>query len=284
MSPRTHAVRVGLGRGWTEFVLSLRSPQDLSFYMLMGLLALGYLYLQRDTPVAGTSLLLPSVALPGILGALVVIGTVAGPASSLALEREDGTLLRARAVPHGLVAYVTGQLLLHSVSLLPLLAVVLLPSALLFEGLAHRGAAGWLTVLWVVPLGLLATMPIGIIIGSSVAGVQRVWTWGMFPLMVLAGISGIFAPIQHLWGWVQGIAQVFPMYWVGLGMRSAFLPDAAAAIEIGGSWRSLETAAVLSAWAVVGIVVAPIVLRRAARRQSGAAVQQAREAAAQWVR
>ncbi|HEX2176684.1 MAG TPA: hypothetical protein VHG70_12305 [Nocardioidaceae bacterium] len=47
---------------------------------------------------------------------------------------------------------------------------------------------------------------------------------GMLPVMVLAGISGIFYPIQQLWGWVQVLAQVFPMYWLGLGMRSAFFP------------------------------------------------------------
>jgi ABC-2 type transport system permease protein len=106
----------------------------------------------------------------------------------------------------------------------------------------------------------------------------------MLPILVLVAISGILYPMDALWGWVQGVAQVFPMYWLGLGMRSAFLPDAAAAIEIGGSWRTLETVAVLSACAIAGIVMAPRVLRRMARRQSGAAVQAARDQAAQWVR
>ena len=93
----------------------------------------------------------------------------------------------------------------------------------------------------------------------------------MMPVLVLLGISGIFYPIQDLWRWVQVVAQLFPMYWLGLGMRSAFLPDAAAAAEIGGSWRTLETVLVLGAWATVGLLVAPGVLRRMARRQSGSA-------------
>ena len=62
-------------------------------------------------------------------------------------------------------------------------------------------------------------------------------------------------------------------------MRSAFLPDDAAAIEIGESWRQLETAAVLRAWAVAGLVLAPIVLRRMARRESGSSVAERREKA-----
>jgi ABC-2 type transport system permease protein len=82
---------------------------------------------------------------------------------------------------------------------------------------------------------------------------------------------------------VQGIAQVFPIYWLGLGMRSALLPDDLAAVEIGGSWRHLETLGVLSVWVVIGLVFAPIVLRRMARRESGSQVAARREAAMQRV-
>jgi ABC-2 type transport system permease protein len=74
------------------------------------------------------------------------------------------------------------------------------------------------------------------------------------------------------------------MYWIGLGMRSAFLPDAAAALEVGGSWRTAQTVLVLGTWAVIGLVVTPLVLRRMARRQSGSQVEAARQAALQWVR
>ena len=131
-------------------------------------------------------------------------------------------------------------------------------------------------------LGLLAALPIGMMIGALVPNVQKVGMWGMLPVMVLAGISGIFYPMQALWGWVQVVAQVFPMYWMGLGMRSAFLPDSTPWIEIGGSWRTLETVRSW-AWAVVGALVVPALLRRMARRQSGSQVAAAREAATQWV-
>ena len=144
--------------------------------------------------------------------------------------------------------------------------------------------SGWFTVVGVMVLGLLALLPIGMAIGAAVPGVQKVGMWGMFPVMTLAAISGIFYPVQALWGWVQVVAQVFPMYWLGLGMRSAFLPDSYAAAEIGGSWRTLETVAVLGVWVVVGALVAPALLRRMARRQSGSQVAAAREAATQWVK
>ena len=167
---------------------------------------------------------------------------------------------------------------------MPQLLVILIPSFLLFDDLMAGGASGWLTVAWVLVLGLLAMMPLGMIIGALVPNMQKVGTWGMLPILVLTGISGIFYPIQQLWGWVQVVAQIFPTYWIGLGMRSAFLPDSAAALEIGDSWRTPQTALVLAAWAIAGIIVTPVVLRRMARRQSGSQMEAARETAAQWVR
>lgn len=284
MNPKAHAIRLGLRRGWIEFVQSVRSPQDQGYYVFTAVAVLGYLLIRRDTEVEGTDLLLPSVAMPSIIGALIAFGVVIGPAYALAMEREDGTLLRAKAVPNGLVGYFTGQLLFQSLGLVPQLLIILVPSFLIFDNLMSNGAQGWFTVCWVLVLGLLAMMPIGMIIGALVPGTQKVGTWGMLPILVLAGISGIFYPIQQMWGWVQVVAQFFPMYWIGLGMRSAFLPDAAAALEVGGSWRTAQTVLVLGTWAVIGLVVTPLVLRRMARRQSGSQVEAAREAALQWIR
>jgi ABC-2 type transport system permease protein len=283
VNPTVHAVRIGIRRGWTEFVQSIRSTQDQGYYVFTAFLVLGYLFLRRDTEVGGTDLLLPSVALPSILGALVVFGVVIGPAYSLAMEKEDGTLLRHKAVPHGLHGYFTGQLLFQSLGLVPQMLVILVPSFLLFDDLV-ADTSGWFTVGWVLVLGLLATMPIGMVIGALVPSTQKVGTWGMLPVLVLGGISGIFYPIQQLWGWVQVVAQLFPMYWLGLGMRSAFLPDEAASLEVGGDWRTWETVVVLSAWAVVGIAVTPLVLRRMSRRSTGSQVEAARDASLQWVR
>jgi ABC-2 type transport system permease protein len=194
-----HAVRLGLRRGWIEFVQSVRSSQDQWFYLFTAFLAVGYLFLRRNTEVDGTDLLYPSVALPSILGALVAFGVVVGPAYALAMEKEDGTLLRHKAVPHGLAGYFTGQLVFQTLNLLPQMVVILVPSFLLFEDLMAE-SSGWLTVVWVLLLGLLAALPIGMVIGALVPGAQKVGTWGMLPVMVLAGISGIFYPIQQLWG------------------------------------------------------------------------------------
>lgn len=286
MNPVTNAIRTGVRRGWTEFKLSVRSPQDQGFYIFTSLVILGYLYMNRNNEVefGDAAISYTTLALPSIVGAWIAFGMVIGPAYALAMEREDGTLLRAKTIPYGMVGHVSGHVVSNVLALVPSLSLVIIPGLLLFGGPGPIGATGWLTMVWVIALGTMATLPIGLVIGSLVPGVQKVGTWGMLPFIAVLSISGIFSPIVSLWGWVQSVAQVFPVYWLGLGMRSAFLPDSAAAFELTESWRTLETVLVLGAWAVVGLVVTPVVLRRMARRQSGSAVEAAREQALQWVR
>ena len=284
MNVRTNAVQLGMRRGWIEFKQSMRSSQDWGFNAFMVGAVLGYLFLRRNSEVEGTDLMVPAVSMPSILGALIAFGVVIGPAYSLAMQREDGTLLRLKAIPNGLLGYVVGQLLTPGLGVFIQVALIVVPSFILFDDVMSNGAAGWAALAGFTVLGLLATLPIGMVIGALVPNTQKVGTWGMMPIMILAGISGIFYPIQALWGWVQVIAQVFPMYWLGLGLRSAFLPDDAAALEITESWRSLETVLVLGGWAAVGIAVTPMVLRRMARRTSGSQVEAARDQALQWIR
>ena len=254
-----HAVRLGLRRGWMEFVQSIRSTQDQWFYLFT---ALAHARLPVDPPRRDTRSTAPtwcsrrSRCRASSADSSPSASSI-GPAYALAMEKEDGTLLRHQGRPRtGWSATSAARCSCRASSLLPQLVVILVPSFLLFDGLM-ADPSGWFTVLWVIVLGLLAALPIGMVIGALVPGVQKVGMWGMLPIMVLAGISGIFYPIQQLWGWVQVVAQMFPMYWMGLGMRSAFLPDAAAAPEIGGSWRTVETVLVLGAWAVAGALADP---------------------------
>jgi ABC-2 type transport system permease protein len=134
----------------------------------------------------------------------------------------------------------------------------------------------------VLLLGLVATQSVGAALGALISSPRGA---GYLSVVVLglAAISGIFYPVTALPQWLQWVAQAFPMYWLGLGMRSALLPHAAAAVEIGQSWRSAETAAALGAWTLAGLVVAPIVLRRMARRESGSRVAERRERALQRI-
>ncbi|HEV2779976.1 MAG TPA: ABC transporter permease [Actinophytocola sp.] len=282
MNPTAYALRIGLARGWIEFRATITRPQELfGNYLMVPVVLLGVLFFMRDTTVAGTTLPLASLSLPGVIGMMLVYGPMTAVAVLLSAEREDGTLLRAKAVPNGMVGYVTGMITRTALDTVTFLVILLIPGVLLFDGLFAGGPGGLLTLLWLGSLGLVASVPLGLIIGSVVRSPRAVGGWLFFLSGGLVAISGIFYPITALAGWLQGIAQVFPFYWVGLGIRSALLPDEAAAVEIGQSWRHLETVAVLGAWSVIGLLIAPVVLRRMARGESGSNVEERRQKALQ---
>jgi ABC-2 type transport system permease protein len=283
MSPIGSALRIGLGRGWTEFRQSLTTPGDHVFNVMVAGVILVVLYFQRDNAVGGTSLPLATLALPGVVGMLVAHNTVVGAAFVTAFEREDGTLLRAKAAPFGVVGYLSGQVVRIPLNTVMSLLWVLVPGLFLFDGLASAGIGGWVTLLWVLALGLLATLPLGMALGAIVKNPRLVGQTVGLASAGLIAISGIFYPISALPDWLHPIAQSFPFYWLGLGMRSALLPDAAAAVELSGSWQHLATVGVLGAWALVGLVLAPVALRRMARHESGATMQAGRDKAAQRI-
>jgi len=123
---------------------------------------------------------------------------------------------------------------------------------------------------------MVSTVPIAVALGSLMkSSAQSALVF--LAIMLLIGPSGIFYPITALPTWMQWVGQAFPFYWVGLGARSAMLPAEMAAAEIGESWRTVEMFAVLSVWAVIGVLLAPILLRRMARRQSGSMLAATRE-------
>ncbi|MBL1073039.1 ABC transporter permease [Nocardia sp. 2] len=280
MNPMSVAVQAGFRRGWIELRQSLTNGMDLFGQFFWPLLTLVALFFMRNGTFEASGVGLGSLALPGVVGMLIAFTGMFGIAQYLALDREDGTLLRAKATPNGMVGYLVGKITTTAGLIGIQVVLVLGGGALLVGGVHLDSVTAWTTFLWVLVLGTLATLPLGAIIGSVFES-PRTMGFISFPIMGLVAISGIFYPITSMPGWLQGLAQVFPIYWLGLGMRSAMLPDSAVAVELEGSWRQLETVAVLGVWTVIGLVIAPIVLRRMARRESGANLAVRREKAMQ---
>ena len=272
------AVRAGFERGWIELKQTYTNADSVipTIIVLGGFVLV--ILLARRTTVPGTHFSLGATMLVGVLGMNIGVNGLATLGGQLATEREDGTLLRAKATPNGMAGYLIGKIVAVSGIILLGVATTLFPGSLLFHGLAVSSATAWLTLAWVLALGLIATLPMGAVLGSLFPSARSA---GLITLAIggISAVSGIFYPITHLPQWLQWIGQVFPLYWLGLGMRSALLPAGLASVEIGHSWRHLATFGVLGAWAVAGLLVAPVVLRRMARHESGSAVVARREKA-----
>lgn len=277
MNPVLHAVRLGFARGWIEFKQSLASFQDTFWNVLIYGSLLVVLFFQRGSEVEGVSLAM--LTLPSLLGLTVVLGGLSGAAGQLSFDREDGTLLRAKATPQGMVGYLVSRISLLFLTTLFGLILLLVPGSFIVSELWQVDIAGWLLFAALVVLGLMATIPWGAMLGSLVRSSGSGFGISFLASGGLAAISGIFYPITALAGWLQFVGQLFPAYWLGLGMRSVFLPDAAAAAEIGGSWRPGLMFLVVGAWAVAGLLLAPRVLRRMARRESGSDLERKKQEA-----
>jgi ABC-2 type transport system permease protein len=270
-------VRLGVARGGIELRQTLTYPPDLMQNFFFPLAQIVVLFLMRGHHVPGTTFSLGSLTLPSVIGMGFAFGGLLGVVGLLAVDREDGTLLRAKATPDGMSAYVIGKITVVSASTLVGLVITLVLGLLAFPGvrLTLPGAA---TLVWVALLGLLATIPLGITLGSLIPN-PRFLPVVILPFGAVTAVSGIFYPITHLPGWLQAVGQVFPMYWLGLGMRAALLPSHLASVEIGGSWRLPQVFLALALWSVLGLALAPPVLRRMARRESGSRVAARRERA-----
>jgi ABC-2 type transport system permease protein len=282
MSPTGAAVRAGVRRGVIELRNTFTNAQDLWNYLFPTVVLLVAMFFMRGSTVPGTHFSLGARTLPSALGMGLAFGGMLVLAQQLVVEREDGTLLRAKATPNGMLGYLVGKITLFSTVALVSMLIQLVPSLFFLDGLRVTSPAAWFTLAWVAVLGLIATLPIGAVIGSLIENPRNLGLV-MLPTMGLVALSGIFYPINGYPGWLQAVAQVFPIYWLGLGMRSALLPGDLAAVELGGSWRHLETLGVLGLWAVLGLVLAPVLLRRMARRESGSRVAARRERAMQRV-
>lgn len=280
MNPQSNAVRAGISRSWIEFRASFTNPQEVVVgYMMMPVIFLGLgLIIGDGSDEMGVDF--SAAMLVGGVSLVIAINGVATVAQVLATEREDGTLLRAKSTPYGMTGYVVAKVghivMMSAFSLL----LLLVPAVFLFDGFSPQGIFGVVTLVWVCLLGLLALAPVGAILGSLITSPKNGVGLAMLPVIILFMISGVNIPLEFMPGWVQVIALIFPIYWVGHGVRAAVFPPEATDLELFGVWQLPLAAGVLALWALVGFLIARPLLRRMARRTSGSRVQAAREEAA----
>lgn len=276
MSTTAHEYRTGWKRALIETRVILTSPGDLSGLIAPLLITFGVLLFMRGVDIEGASVSLGAMNMPSIIGMNVVFGGVVTMVGALVMDRVNGTLLRAKSMPGGMTGYLVGHLG-STVMFLSLTSLLLLALGLpLFDGLEFGTPDRWLLFLAVLLIGIVAVLPLGAVLGALINNPKNMGLV-MFPVMGTVAISGIFYKITALPEWLQWIGQALPMYWMGLGMRQALLPDSMAAVEIGGEWRTLTMFAVLGLWAVASMALAPRLLRRMSRRESGSAVATRRQ-------
>lgn len=271
------ALRIGLRRGWSEHTHLLKDRREM-LNTLLGTVVIfaGLLVWIGDNEVKGTGVSMKTFMTVGFLAFTVFSNGVMALPMAIAADREEGTLLRLRTVPGGVGAYVVGR----SVTVLG--QIVVQSVLILAIGVTLGGVEpprDWATLAWVMLLGTAAVVPLGAALGCMLPGPKTAAGVLALPMMVLMVTSGVMLPMTFLPEVAQWISQVFPLYWQGLGLRAAFLPDTMLAAEIGRSWRLPMVGAVLAVWTVAGTLLAPMLIRRVTRRESGSRLAERRLAA-----
>src|SRR4051812_3173101 len=139
-------LRTGFARGGIELRQTLTTGTDLFTYLFPALLLLGTVFFMRNAHVPGTTFSLGASTLPSVLGMGLAFGGLMTVSQQLVVEREDGTLLRAKATPNGMTAYLIGKAVVVGGMTLLSLLLQLIPGLFIVGGSLHVSAVGWLTL------------------------------------------------------------------------------------------------------------------------------------------
>ena len=266
MSATVNAVRCGLVGGWIELRQAF-SGANLVGQLFWPVLTLAALVFLRHRQVGADGLTLGPVILPGLLGMFVAFGLML-TVQYLPADREDGTLLRAKATPHGVSGYLVAKLLMATASVLVYLVVVAVPGWFLVSGL-RLGDVSWTRLGWVLVLGLVATQLLGAALGALLPSSRA------SGYVALAGSRphrhlGHLLPDHRSPGLAADPRAALPALLAGTGYalgsaarqrgRARDRPAPGGSQKPRPFWAGGQSPV---------LVIAPLVLRRMARRESG---------------
>lgn len=275
MSIPTTVLRASLWQARTTLLRKYTAAGGIGT-IITSVIFIAVLWFVRDLDFIDGAVMAGGFLFAGFLAFSVIAAAVIGISAELQTEREDGTLLRAKAVPHGMTGHLVAKLFITPFdALIPVLPMVV-AGVLMLPGQMPSSVADWALFVVLFLLSVAAMMPWGAVLGSVFKTMMGL-AWSMMAIYALAALSGLFFPLSAMPGWLQWLGQATPLYWIGHAFRAVLLPQEAAAAELGGEFRLGLALLILLAWAVVGLIVAPILLRRMARRQSGSTVAAARD-------
>ncbi|MGI8754509.1 MAG: ABC transporter permease [Acidimicrobiales bacterium] len=193
---------------------------------------------------------------PGIIAIEVATAAFSNLGISSATERSEGRIKRLAGTPLPVASYFIGKVIETLVT--AVLGVgILLAIAVAFYGLeVPSDPRRWVMFAATFMLGLAGFALLGIAMGTVPSNGRTAPGIITPPFLVLQFISGTFLQFNTQPGWLQAVANLFPLRWMALGMRSVFLPDPFVAEETGRSWQRPTVLLILLAWTVGGALLA----------------------------
>ncbi|GIH80814.1 ABC transporter permease [Planobispora longispora] len=255
------ALRLGLVRTGLETRMFFREKDQIAFVFSIAVVMLVILASIFTTRYRGLDVTVSQVYAAGLIGTGIMAVSFQNLGISIAVERDLGGLRRLVSTPMPPSAYFIGKV--GSVFIVAVIQIaILLGIGVAFFDLELPSAIGpWLTFIWVFVLGLASMTMLGIAASSVPRSARSATAVITLPFVVLQFISGAFIPHTDLPDWLLNLSAVFPLKWLCQGMRSIFLGEEAAVLELTGGYELGRVALVLAAWTVGGLVLCLLTFR-----------------------
>lgn len=263
------AFTMGIGRIGIELKQFFRDRESAVFNFLLPMILLvifGSVFSGQDLGDSGITFSQYFVA--GMIASGILYTSFQNLAISIPMEREDGTLKRLQGTPLPPASFFIGKIGMVFVAYVAQVTILIAVGVLFFGIDVPTTPLAIFTFIWVSVLGLIAFTLLGIaysVVPKQGRGAAALVT----PVvLVLQFTSGVFFVFSDLPQWMQSFASLFPLKWLTQAMRSVFLPDSAAAMEVSGSWELGMTAIVLVIWIILGALLATFFFRWTPRGQN----------------
>jgi ABC-2 type transport system permease protein len=257
---------LGLARGGVEVKAFFRDKMAVAFIFGLPSILLVLLGSIFGGQAAARGVTVGQLFTAGMIAGGIMATTFQYLAIGIATEREDGMLKRLSGTPMPRSAYFMGKVIQVMVCTVAE-TVLLMAVGIAFYHLHLPSSPGrWWTFAWVFLLGTAACSLLGIAASSLPRSAASAAPVISLPFTVLQFISGVYVPFNDVPGWMKDVASLFPLKWMGQGMRSVFLPEHAAALEPARAWEHGRTALVLAIWIVAGLVLCTKTFRWQSRR------------------
>ena len=248
-------LRIGLQRAVLEIKASLRNGQSLGFTLIFPIVLLVLFATIFTGKIATTGVSVAQYYVAGIMGSVVMSTGFVSTAISTAFDRDAGLLKRLAGTPMPKASFFIGRVIAVFCLVLAQAAILLVLGVVFYKLELPSSAGRWLTFVWVLVLGTLTSTLLGLAIGGRIRNAKAGPAVVNLPFVVLQFISGVFLPFSDLSSGLQTVAGLFPLRWLGQGMRSVFLPDSYQRVEQHMSWQHGRMFITLAIWLVVGLAL-----------------------------
>ncbi len=261
MNTRPSLVALTLERARLENVEFVRSRDQMIFifsFPIIFMVLFGAIFGGQELAFGVT---FPQYLLAGLIASGILNTGFQSLGIAIAIDRDNGVLKRLRGTPLPPAAYFGGKVL-HVLFVSAVQVALLIAMGVAFYGVSlPTGLDPWLTFAWVFLLGVTGSTLLGIAV-SSLPSSGRAASAIITPMVLyLQFTSGVFFVFTQLPGFLQTVAEFFPLKWLAQGMRSVFLPEDFAQAEARMSYELTTGALVLAAWVVVGFILALVTFR-----------------------